>query len=83
MYQQGAEVQLGVSSCIKSESDKVLIQEPLDCLLSCVSWISLLQPHGKTDQLPDSVGACFGFSLSQENEVLSSLNNKKRSNPWS
>ncbi|XVF66198.1 hypothetical protein PTKIN_Ptkin10aG0016300 [Pterospermum kingtungense] len=64
--EQGTEVQLGVSSCIKSESGKVLIQEPLDCLLSCVSWISLLQPHGKTDS--DSIGACFGFSLSQENE---------------
>ncbi|XP_022760595.1 Fanconi anemia group I protein [Durio zibethinus] len=66
--EQGPDVQLGVSSCIKSESGKVVIQEPLDCLLSCVSWILLLQPHGKTDQLSDSVGACFGFSLSQENE---------------
>ncbi|XVF38742.1 hypothetical protein REPUB_Repub20aG0127800 [Reevesia pubescens] len=67
-FKEGADVQLGISSCIKSESGKVIIQEPLDCLLSCVSWILLLQPHGKTDQLSDSIGACFGFSLSQENE---------------
>ncbi|OMO50743.1 Fanconi anemia group I-like protein [Corchorus olitorius] len=66
--EEGADVQLGVSHCIKSESGKVLILEPLDCLLSCISWILLLQPHGKADQLSDSVGACFGFSLSQENE---------------
>ncbi|XP_017975888.1 PREDICTED: Fanconi anemia group I protein homolog isoform X1 [Theobroma cacao] len=66
--EQDEDVQLGVSCCIKSESGKVLIQEPLDCLLSCVSWILLLQPHGRTDQLSDSIGPCFGFSLSQENE---------------
>ncbi|PPS04096.1 hypothetical protein GOBAR_AA16570 [Gossypium barbadense] len=67
---KGPDVQLGVSSCIKSENGKVLIQEPLDCLLSCISWILLLQTHGKTDKLLDSIGACFGFSLSQENEIL-------------
>ncbi|KAB2065095.1 hypothetical protein ES319_A09G067000v1 [Gossypium barbadense] len=67
-FKEGPDVQLGVSSCIKSENGKVLIQEPLDCLLSCISWILLLQTHGKTDKLLDSIGACFGFSLSQENE---------------
>ncbi|XWS14102.1 hypothetical protein CRYUN_Cryun36dG0094200 [Craigia yunnanensis] len=67
-FKEGPDVQLRVSSCIKSESGKVLIQEPLDWLLSCLSWILLLQTHGKTDKLSDSIGACFGFSLSQENE---------------
>ncbi|XP_021291605.1 Fanconi anemia group I protein isoform X2 [Herrania umbratica] len=67
-FKEGEDVQLGVSCCIKSESGRVLIQEPLDCLLSCVSWVLLLQPHGRTDQLLDSIGPCLGFSLSQENE---------------
>ncbi|PPD99864.1 hypothetical protein GOBAR_DD03117 [Gossypium barbadense] len=46
-FKEGPDVQLGVSSCIKSENGKT---------------------HGKTDKLLDSIGACFGFSLSQENE---------------
>ncbi|GMI64607.1 hypothetical protein like AT5G49110 [Hibiscus trionum] len=67
-FKEGLDVQLGVNTCVLSENGKVIIQEPLDSLLSCVSWILLLQTHDKTDQLSDSIGACFGFSLSQENE---------------
>ncbi|KAK8681021.1 hypothetical protein V6N13_053428 [Hibiscus sabdariffa] len=67
-FKEGSDVELGISSCVCSENGKVIIQEPLDSLLACVSWILLLQTHGKTDQLSDSIRACFGFSLSQENE---------------
>lgn len=66
---QDADFLLDVNQCTKSESGKVYIQEPLDCLLSCISWMLLLQPHGKTDHPSDS-WTCFGFSLTQENEVL-------------
>ncbi|CAL5395694.1 unnamed protein product [Camellia sinensis] len=66
-YKENEDVQLCVGNCVKSESGKVYIEEPLDCLLSCVSWILLLQPHGKTDHPSDS-WACLGFSLTQENE---------------
>ncbi|KAI8012435.1 hypothetical protein LOK49_LG06G03291 [Camellia lanceoleosa] len=66
-FYENEDVQLCVGNCVKSESGKVCIEEPLDCLLSCVSWILLLQPHGKTDHPSDS-WACLGFSLTQENE---------------
>ncbi|KAJ8573884.1 hypothetical protein K7X08_010395 [Anisodus acutangulus] len=66
-YREDADVLLDVNQCTKSESGKVYIQEPLDCLLSCISWMLLLQPHGKTDHPSDS-WTCFGFSLTQENE---------------
>nr|GMD31566.1 Fanconi anemia group I protein [Ipomoea batatas] len=66
-YKEDAEVQLSVSQCVKSESGKIYIEEPLDCLLSCISWILLLQQHGKTDNSSDS-WTSFGFSLTQENE---------------
>ncbi|XP_039020727.1 Fanconi anemia group I protein [Hibiscus syriacus] len=72
-FKEGSDVQLGVSSCIRLENGKVIIQEPLDSLLSCVSWILLLQTHGKTNQPLDSIGACFGFSLSQENEDVRNM----------
>lgn len=68
-YREDADAQLGISCCVKSESGKVCIEEPLDCLLSSISWILLLQPPGKTDRPSDSSWACFGFSLSQENEA--------------
>ncbi|OVA13446.1 Fanconi anemia group I protein [Macleaya cordata] len=68
-YTEDADMQLNLSSCFKSENDKVCLEEPLDCLVSCVSWILLLQPHGKTDQPSDYSLACFGFSLTQENET--------------
>lgn len=67
---QDTEVELKIRSCVKAENGKVLIEEPLDCLLSCVSWILLLQTPGKTDGVSGSAWACFGFSLSQDNEVL-------------
>nr|GMD38038.1 Fanconi anemia group I protein [Ipomoea batatas] len=67
-YKEDAEVQLSVSQCVKSESGKIYIEEPLDCLLSCISWILLLQQHGKTDNSSDS-WTSFGFSLTQENEA--------------
>lgn len=70
LCKQDVDVQLGISHCVKSESGKVYIDEPLDVLLSCISWILLLQPHGKTDRALDSSWACFGFSLSQDNEVV-------------
>ncbi|XP_050217194.1 uncharacterized protein LOC126668035 [Mercurialis annua] len=67
-FKEDSGVQVGISSCIKSECDKVIVEEPLDCLLSCISWILLLQPHDRTDH-PDSSWACFGFSLSQDIEA--------------
>ncbi|XP_015899875.3 uncharacterized protein LOC107433136 [Ziziphus jujuba] len=72
-FGEDVDVQLGISHCVKSESGKVYIDEPLDVLLSCISWILLLQPHGKTDRALDSSWACFGFSLSQDNEAGRSL----------
>ncbi|KAL5785187.1 hypothetical protein ACOSQ2_007579 [Xanthoceras sorbifolium] len=67
-FREDSDVQFGVSCCIKSEGGKAFIEEPLDCLLSCVSMILLLQPHGKISHPLDSSWACFGFSLSQDNE---------------
>ncbi|KAI8003580.1 hypothetical protein LOK49_LG08G00788 [Camellia lanceoleosa] len=66
-YKENEDVQLCGGNCVKSESGKVYIEELLDYLLSCVSWILLLQPHGKTNHPSDS-WACLGFSLTQENE---------------
>ncbi|KAI3936391.1 hypothetical protein MKW98_000665 [Papaver atlanticum] len=62
-------IPLNLSCCFKSESGKVCLEEPLDCLLSCVSWILLLQTHGKADHPSDYSLACFGFSLTQANEA--------------
>ncbi|XP_062107746.1 uncharacterized protein LOC133818728 isoform X3 [Humulus lupulus] len=66
--EQGVEVELGICSCVKLENGKVYIDEPLDSLLHCVSWILLLR-HGKNDHALDSSWACFGFSLTPENET--------------
>ncbi|KAA8548947.1 hypothetical protein F0562_000631 [Nyssa sinensis] len=68
-YREDADIQLAISCCVKSENGRVCVVEPLDCLLSCVSWIILLQPHGKTDHPSDSSWTCFGFCLSQEYEA--------------
>ncbi|XP_058083253.1 uncharacterized protein LOC131231163 isoform X2 [Magnolia sinica] len=68
-YHEDEDVQLSVSSCIKLENGKACLEEPLDCLLSCVSWILLLQSHNKTDRPSEYSWPCFGFSLSQENEA--------------
>lgn len=59
--------QLGIIQSIKMENGKVCIVEPLDDLLSCVSWILILQPQGKSDIRSDS-WASFGFSLTQDSE---------------
>ncbi|KAJ8528816.1 hypothetical protein K7X08_030460 [Anisodus acutangulus] len=61
-FLEDAGVLLDVNQCTKSESGKVYIQEPLDCLLSCISWMLLLQPHGKTDHPSDS-WTCFACYL--------------------
>ncbi|KAL5701318.1 hypothetical protein ACHQM5_026665 [Ranunculus cassubicifolius] len=68
-YTEGEDCHLKLSGCVKMESGKLCLNEPLDCLLSCVSWILLLQPCGKTDRPSDYSLACFGFSLTQENET--------------
>ncbi|XP_024961417.1 Fanconi anemia group I protein [Cynara cardunculus var. scolymus] len=59
--------QLGIIQSIKMENGKVCIVEPLDDLLSCVSWILILQPQGKSDIRSDSWDS-FGFSLTQDTE---------------
>ena len=66
---QDADSPLRVDACFKLESGKVCLVEPLDYLLLCVSWILLLQPHGKSDHPSEFSWPCFDFSLSQENEV--------------
>ncbi|KAL8105360.1 uncharacterized protein LOC141676526 [Apium graveolens] len=66
-YKEDAEIQLKINQCVKLENGKICIQEPLDCLLSCVSWILVMQPLGKSD--PSDARHSFGFSLTQENEA--------------
>ncbi|KAF9605443.1 hypothetical protein IFM89_017462 [Coptis chinensis] len=68
-YHEDEDAHLNLSCCVKLESGKVFLDEPLDCLLSCVSWILLLQPHGRADLPSEYSLACFGFSLTQENEA--------------
>ncbi|KAL1210225.1 hypothetical protein V5N11_021808 [Cardamine amara subsp. amara] len=67
---QDTDFQLGITSCIKAEGGKFIIEEPLDRLLFCISWILLLQPHNSSDRPSDAVWPCFGFSLSQDNEQV-------------
>ncbi|KAK1385791.1 hypothetical protein POM88_023526 [Heracleum sosnowskyi] len=50
----------------EGDSGKFCIQEPLDCLLSCVSWILVMQPFGSD---PSDARHSFGFYLAQENEA--------------
>lgn len=66
-FREDSDVQLGVNLCIKVENGRAFIDEPLDCLLYCVSLILVLQSLGKSHP-SDSAWTCFGFSLSQENE---------------
>ncbi|XP_031386408.1 Fanconi anemia group I protein isoform X1 [Punica granatum] len=68
-FKEDPDVLIDISSCVKSESGKYYIEEPLDNLISCISWILLLHPQGKTKRPPDSPWPCFGFSLSQEPEA--------------
>lgn len=65
-YKEDADGQLELTSCVGLENGKVVIEEPLDSLLSCVSWILLLQPHGQSENSSDASWTCFGFSLSQD-----------------
>ncbi|KAL5541884.1 hypothetical protein UlMin_009594 [Ulmus minor] len=81
-FGEDVDVQLGLSNCVKSENGKVYIEEPLDCLLYCISWILLLQQQGKTDGVSDSSWTCFGFSLSQENEAGKYLSGESFSNAF-
>ncbi|CAH8359476.1 unnamed protein product [Eruca vesicaria subsp. sativa] len=67
-FRQDIDFQLGITSCIKVEGGKFIIEEPLDRLLFCISWILLLQPHNSSDRPSDTAWPCFGFSLTQENE---------------
>ncbi|KAG6501138.1 Fanconi anemia group I protein-like isoform X1 [Zingiber officinale] len=58
---------LQLDSCFRLENGKVRQVEPLDHLLSCVSWI-LHQSHGVNQS--ENSWQCFGFSLTQqENEA--------------
>ncbi|KAF8021796.1 hypothetical protein BT93_G2051 [Corymbia citriodora subsp. variegata] len=65
-YKEDADGQLELTSCVGLENGKVVIEEPLDSLLSCVSWILLLQPDGQSENSSDTSWMCFGFSLSQD-----------------
>ncbi|KAG8369921.1 hypothetical protein BUALT_Bualt14G0063600 [Buddleja alternifolia] len=67
-YREDPDVQLEIDQCMKLENGKMCIEEPLDCLLFCVSWILLLQPLNRSEHPSDS-WACFGFSITQENEA--------------
>ncbi|KAG2305565.1 hypothetical protein Bca52824_034216 [Brassica carinata] len=67
-FRQDTDFQLGITSCIKVEGGKFVIEEPLDRLLFCISWILLILPHNSSDRPSDIGWPCFGFSLTQENE---------------
>ncbi|CAH8358387.1 unnamed protein product [Eruca vesicaria subsp. sativa] len=73
-FRQDIDFQLGITSCIKVEGGKCIIEEPLDRLLFCISWILLLQPHNSSDRPADTAWPCFGFSLTQENEEQAGRN---------
>ncbi|KAD4178259.1 hypothetical protein E3N88_26850 [Mikania micrantha] len=60
--------QLDITQCVKSDNGKLCTVEPLDDLLSCVSWILLLQSPAKSDVHPNT-WASFGFSLTQETQA--------------
>ncbi|CAI9771072.1 unnamed protein product [Fraxinus pennsylvanica] len=78
-YREDADVPLAIDLCAKLDCGGVCIEEPLDCLMFCISLILFLQPHCRSDPLPDS-GACFGFSITQENEAGKVLSGESFSN---
>ncbi|KAL6519815.1 hypothetical protein OROMI_032709 [Orobanche minor] len=78
-YREEADVQLGIDQCLKLENGKFCIEEPLDCLLFCVSWILILQPQCKNDHPSDSL-ASFGFSITPDNEAGKNLSGESFSN---
>ncbi|GER52172.1 fanconi anemia group I protein [Striga asiatica] len=81
-YREDADLCLGIEQCLKLEYGKVCVEEPLDCLLFCVSWILLLQPQNKSDHPQDSL-PCFGFSITQDNEAGRNLSGESFSNALS
>ncbi|KAL0457426.1 UNVERIFIED_CONTAM: Fanconi anemia group I protein [Sesamum latifolium] len=78
-YREDADVQLGIDQCVKLENGSCYIEEPLDCLLFCISWILLLQPQNRSGHPSDS-WACFGFSITQENEAGRTFSGESFSN---
>ncbi|KAK4405547.1 Fanconi anemia group I protein [Sesamum angolense] len=78
-YREDADIQLGIDQCVKLENGSCYIEEPLDCLLFCISWILLLQPQNRSGHPSDS-WACFGFSITQENEAGRTFSGESFSN---
>ncbi|KAL0376430.1 UNVERIFIED_CONTAM: Fanconi anemia group I protein [Sesamum calycinum] len=78
-YREDADIQLGIDQCVKLENGSCYIEEPLDCLLFCISWILLLQPQNRSGHPSDS-WACFGFSITQENEAGRTFSEESFSN---
>ncbi|KAI0510346.1 hypothetical protein KFK09_010947 [Dendrobium nobile] len=68
-YSQDAEYPLRLDVCYVVENGKFSQIEPLDQLLSCVSWVVLLQQHGRSNHQSEYSLPCFGFTLSQDNEA--------------
>lgn len=67
--QEDGGLQLKLGACVKFQNGIISLEEPLDYLLSCVHHLLVLQPQNKTGQQSEYSLPCFGFSLSQENEV--------------
>lgn len=80
-YRENDELQLGIDQCVKLENGRFFIEEPLDCLLFCVSWILILQPQNRSDHPSESL-PCFGFSISQDNEAGRNLSGESFSNAF-
>ncbi|XP_051128385.1 uncharacterized protein LOC127249554 [Andrographis paniculata] len=78
-YKEDLTNPLVLDQCVRLENGKICIEEPLDCLLFCISWVLLVQPQNKSDHLSDS-WACLGFSASQENEAGRTLSREFFSN---
>uniref|UniRef100_J3LNM5 FANCI solenoid 4 domain-containing protein n=2 Tax=Oryza brachyantha TaxID=4533 RepID=J3LNM5_ORYBR len=68
-YTEHAECPLKTDLCFKSESAKMCIVEPIDCLLSCISCVLQVQHNSKCERTRDAYWKCFGFAPSQDNEV--------------
>ncbi|KAK8947102.1 hypothetical protein KSP39_PZI006391 [Platanthera zijinensis] len=68
-YSQDAKYPLRMDVCLVMENGKVSQFEPLDQLLSSVSWLLLLHQHGRSDHQSDYSLPCFGFNISQDNEA--------------
>ncbi|PKA62238.1 hypothetical protein AXF42_Ash016030 [Apostasia shenzhenica] len=64
LTQQDGEYPIRIDACYRQENGKASLLEPLDNLISCVSWVLLLQQHGGTNHASENSLPCFGFSLS-------------------